>query len=107
MQLLIRGLVDPRARRLRGGDQPVDLRIGQHRVRIERDLLQRALDVGELRLDSGHRLAEQPEPLEQPHDVGADAGCRTEIDDLDRHAAADAIEPPMRCSTVEGFHGRS
>ena len=48
----------------------------------------------ELRLESGHRLAEQPEPLEQPHDVGADARRRTEVDDLDGDAAADAIEPP-------------
>ena len=41
----------------------------------------------------GDRLAEQAEPLEQPDDVGADAGRRTEIHDVDRHAAADAIEP--------------
>ena len=93
MQLLIRRLVDARARRLRGGDQPLDLRVGQPLVRIERDRLQRALDVRELRLDSGHRLAEQPESFEQPHHVGTDARRRTKVDDLDRDSPADAIQP--------------
>ena len=101
--MLIRGLVDPGARRLRGGNQLLDLRIGQCPVRIERERLQRALDVGELRLDRRHRLAEQPEPLEQPHDVGPDARCRTKIDDGDRDATPDAIEPPDALLDRRGF----
>ena len=70
---------------------------------MERNLLQRALDMGELRLDSCHRLAEEPEPLEQPHDVGTDARRRTEIDDFDRHAAADAIQSPDALLHCRGF----
>ena len=103
MQLLIRRLVDPRARRLRVGNESLDLRVGQRRVRMERDLLQRALDMGELRLDAGHRLAEQPQSLEQPHDVGADARRRTEIDDLDGYATADAIQSPDALLHRRGF----
>jgi hypothetical protein len=94
VQLLVHGLGDPCPRRLCIGDEPPDHRIGQRRARVERDLFQRTLDVRALRLDAGNRLAEPPEPLEQPDNVGADPGRRTEIDDLDRDAAADPIEAP-------------
>ena len=102
VQLLVRGLVNPRPRRLCGGEELLELRIRQA-VGLERDLLKRALDVGELRLDSGHRLAEEPESLEQPDDVGTDARRRTEIDNFDRYAAADAIQSPDTLLHRRGF----
>ena len=66
---------------------------GERRRRIERDLFERALHVGQLRLQPGQRLAEETERLEEPHDIRADPGGRTEVDDLHRDAPADPIEP--------------
>ncbi len=95
MQLLIRGLVDPRPRRLRIGDELRRCCASDRRAPGSSAIASSArLDVRELRLDAGHRLAEEPEPFEQPDDVGADARRRAEVDDLDGDAAADAIEPP-------------
>ena len=71
----------------------VEALAGERRERIERDLLERALDVRQLRLEAGQRLAEEPERLEEPHDVRADPAGRTEVHDLHRDAPADAIEP--------------
>ena len=93
MQLLIRGFVDSRTRRLRGRDDLLELRRGQA-IGIEGDPFQRIFDLRELGLDSRRWLAEDPEPLEETHHVGADSRWRTEIDDFDRYAAADAIQPP-------------
>ena len=67
---------------------------GQRRGRIAGHRVERALDLRQLRLHARERLAEEPERLEQAHGVRADAARRTEVDDLDRQAAADAIEPP-------------
>ena len=93
MELLVRRFADARARRVGLADQRVEAFAGERRRRIERDLLERALDVGQLRLQAGQRLAEETERLEEPHDVRADPARRTEVDDLHRDAPADAIEP--------------
>ena len=47
----------------------------------------------QLRLESGQRLAEEAERLEEAHHIRADPAGRTEVDDLDREAPADAVEP--------------
>ena len=76
MQLLVGRVLDARARGLSGGNELLDLRLGQRRVRIEGDRFQRPLDLRELRLEAGHRLAEDADPLEQPDDIAPipDAG---------------------------------
>ena len=66
---------------------------GERRQRIDRDLLDGTLYVGQLRLQPGERFAEEAELLEQPHDVRADPVRRPEVDDLHRNAPADPIEP--------------
>ena len=66
---------------------------GERRQWIERDLLEGALDVGQLRLQAGQRLAEETERLEEPHDIRADPAGRTEVHDVHRDAPADPIEP--------------
>ena len=60
---------------------------------IERDLLEGALDVRQLRLQSGQRLAEETERLEEPHDIRADPAGRTKVHHVHRDAPADPIEP--------------
>src|SRR4029077_4494905 len=44
-------------------------------------------------LQAGEWLAEQPQPLEEPHDVRTDPARRPEVHDLHRYAPADPIEP--------------
>ena len=77
-----------------GCDQLLELCLGQRRVRIESHRFERIFDLRQLRFDTGHRLPEQTEPLEQSYDIGADPGGRTEVDDVDGNAAPDAIQPP-------------
>ena len=73
MQLVIGRLVDPRASRLRVGKSRFDLRVGQRCLGLECDLLERVLDMGELRLDASHWLAKEPQSLEQTHNAGTNA----------------------------------
>ena len=93
MELLVRRFADARARRVGLADQRLEAFSGERRQRIERDLLERALHVGQLRLQAGQRLAEQTQRLEEPHDIRADPAGRTEVHDLHRYAPADPIEP--------------
>ena len=80
----------------------IELRIGQA-LRLERDRLESTLDGRELQLHACHRLAEEPKAFEQPDDVGTDACRRPEVDDLDRDAAADAIQSPDALLHRRGF----
>ena len=73
---------------------------------IERDQLERTLDVGQLRLQPGERFAEETQRLEQPHDVRADPARRTEVDDLHRYAPADPIEPADALFHQRRFPGK-
>ncbi len=94
MQLLIRGLADARARRMRVGDQLVQSLRGERCRRIECKLVDGAFDVNELRLESGEWFAKEAQSFEQPYDIRADPGWRTEVHDIHGNAAADPIEPP-------------
>jgi hypothetical protein len=98
--------VDPRARCLRTSDQPLEVRVGERRARSDRGLFQRAFDVRQLRFDPRHRLAEEPEPLEHAHDIGADALPGTEVDDVHGEAAADAVEPSDALFHCRGLPGQ-
>ena len=93
MQLLVGRFADARARRVGLGDQRVEAFSGERCHGIERDVLERALDVGELRLQAGQRLAEETERFEEPHDIRADPAGRTKVHDVHRDAPADPIEP--------------
>jgi hypothetical protein len=70
-----------------------DTLLGERRPWIQRGLLEHALDVRKLRLESRNRLPERSQAFEQPHDIRADAGRRAEVDDLHGDPAADAVEP--------------
>ena len=74
--------------------------------RIERNLFERALNVGQLRLEPGQRLPEDTERFEEPHDIRADPVWRTEVDDLYRDAPADPIEPADPLFHDRGFPGQ-
>ena len=93
MELLVRRFADARARRVRFADERSNRSPDSDAERIERDLLERAFDVGELRLQAGQRLAEEAQRLEEPHHVRADPARRPEVHDLHRDAPADPIEP--------------
>ncbi len=71
----------------------VEALAGERRERIDRDLLDGALHVRQLRLQPGERFAEEAQFLEEPHDVRADSARRPEVHDLHRYAPADPIEP--------------
>ncbi len=87
-------LANPRLRGVRAGDDRVEARAGEGARGGERRHLERRLHAGELGLEARQRLAEETERLEEPRHVAADALGRDEVDDLDREAAADAVEPP-------------
>jgi hypothetical protein len=83
----------PCARRVGLADQGLEAFAGERRRRIERDVFESALDVGQLRFEAGQRLAEETERLEEPHHVRADPARRTKVHDVHRDAPADPIEP--------------
>ena len=94
VQLLVGSLAYARARGARFGNESLEALVGQRRVGVERNLLQRALDMRKLRLQPRERFAEHAERFEDSHHISADAAGRTEVNDLHRHIPADAIEPP-------------
>src|SRR5436190_20907350 len=93
MKLLVGRFADACACRVGLADQGLEAFAGERRPWIERDALERALDVGQLRLQSGQRLAEETERLEEAHDVRTDPAGRTKVHHVYRDAPADPIEP--------------
>ena len=93
MQLLIRRFANPRARRVRFADERGEP-LSDSDASGSSAICSSAPSMGaSCGFEPGQRLAEQPQRFEQPHDIAADARGRTEVDDLNRDAAADAIEP--------------
>ena len=93
VQLLVRRFANARARRVSLGDESVEAFTRERRVRIERDVFERAFDMRELRFEPGERLLEEAQCLEEPDDITANPSRRAKVDDVHRNAAADAIEP--------------
>src|SRR5688572_2694293 len=106
MKHLIRGFADTCARRVGFADQFIEPVSRQRGCRIECDLLERALDMGQLGLQPGQGFAEETKGLEEPYHVRADAGRRTEVHDVHRDAPADAIEPADPLLHDRGFPGQ-
>ena len=50
-------------------------------------------DVNKLRLEAGEWFAKETQSLEQPHDISADSGWRTEVHDVHRNTPADPVQP--------------
>ena len=103
MELLIRRFADARPRRVGVADERLESFCGERSRRIERDLVEGAIDVGQLRLQAGQRFAEETKRLEETDHIRSDPGGRTEIDDLHRDAPADAIEPADPLFDDRGF----
>src|SRR5688572_25009732 len=106
MKLLVRRLANARPRRVGFADQFVESLCGEHSGRIERDLFERAFDMGQLWLQPGQGFAEETKGFEEPYHVRADPGGRTEVHDVHRDAPADAIESADALLHDRGFPGQ-